>query len=92
MKLKIDGDDLLLGKLRQDGFRNVERFRLANYRSLLPAPSRAKLRSVMDDKRLLLDRTGRSQPTEARLHNGGRVRERPLLRWGAFRKITFLQH
>ena len=52
MKLKIDGAVLYLGRVRRDGFRNVERVRLTNYRSLLPALRRAKIRSRMDGKRL----------------------------------------
>ena len=52
MKLRIDGAILYLGRLRKDGFRNVERVRLTNLRSLLPSLRRAKIRSVMDDKRL----------------------------------------
>ena len=52
MKVRIDGAILYLGRLRKDGFRNVERVRLTNLRSLLPSLRRAKIRSVMDDKRL----------------------------------------
>ena len=54
MKVRIDGAILYLGRLRKDGFRNVERVRLTNLRSLLPALRRSKIRSVMDDKRLLV--------------------------------------
>ena len=54
MTLKIDGAVLFLGRLRRDGFRNVERVRLTNFRTLLPALRRAKIRSLMDDKRLLV--------------------------------------
>ena len=52
MTLKIDGAILYLGRLRRDGFHNVERVRLTDYRKLLPALRRANIRSHMDGKRL----------------------------------------
>ena len=54
MKVKVGGYVLYLGRLRSDGYRNVERVRLTNWRALLPSLRRAKIRSVMDDKRLYI--------------------------------------
>ncbi len=54
MKLKLDGVVLFLGRLRKDGYRNVERVRLLDYRSLLPKLRRAKLLSKMEGKRLIV--------------------------------------
>lgn len=54
MKLKLDGIVLYLGKMRSDGYRNVERVRLLDNRSLLPKLRKAKLLSKMDGKRLLV--------------------------------------
>ena len=54
MRLKLDGAVLFLGRLREDGFRNVERVRLTDWRALLPKLRRAKLRSKMIGKRLIV--------------------------------------
>ena len=43
MRVKIDGAVLYLGRLREDGFRNVERLRLTNFRTLLPPHARCTI-------------------------------------------------
>ena len=52
MKVKVGGYVLYLGRPRSDGYRNVERVRLTNWRALLPSLRRAKMRSRMDENRL----------------------------------------
>lgn len=54
MKLKVEGYVLYLGRPRKDGYRSVERARLTRWRKLLHALRRAKLRSKMIDKRLVV--------------------------------------
>lgn len=54
MKLKLDGYVLYLGRPRKDGYLNCERVRLANWRVILPKLRRAKLRSKMIGKRLVV--------------------------------------
>ena len=43
MTIQLDGATIFLGRLRKDGFRNVERIRLTSFRPLL-----AKLRKAGD--------------------------------------------
>lgn len=52
MKIKIDGAVLHLGRLRKDGYRNVERARLTNWRLILPSLRRSKIRNRMVGKQL----------------------------------------
>ena len=40
--------------LRKDGYRNVERVRLSDWRAILPVLRRAKLKGRMDGKRLTI--------------------------------------
>ncbi len=54
MKLKLDGVVLYLGKTRKDGYRNVERVRLPDNRSLLPKLRRAKIKGKRIGKRLIV--------------------------------------
>ena len=61
MKLRIDGYTLYLGKLRTDGFHNVERVRPTNLRSLLPSLRKARIRSRMVGKRLVVQTTDPDQ-------------------------------
>ena len=52
MKLKIDGATLYLGRLTKSGSRNVERVRLTNLRTLLPALRKARVPAKMVGHRL----------------------------------------
>jgi hypothetical protein len=52
MRLKLDGVVLFLGRRRKDGFHNVERVRLHDWRKILPTLRRTKYRSRMEGKRL----------------------------------------
>ena len=54
MKLKLDGVILYLGRLRKHGYRNVERVRLIDNRTLLPKLRRAKIPAQMVGKRLIV--------------------------------------
>lgn len=53
MKIRFDDSVLYLGKLRRDGFHNVERVRPSNLRSRLPSRRKAKIRSRMVGTRLI---------------------------------------
>jgi hypothetical protein len=54
MKLRVGGYTLDLGRVRSDGFRNVARERMTNWRALLPSLRRAKIQCVVNDTRLLV--------------------------------------
>ena len=71
MKLKLDGVILFLGRPRKDGYRNVERVRLLDNRSLLPKLRRAKLLSKMDGKRLLVQPENPDQLKLSFMHDAG---------------------
>ena len=63
MKLKLDGIVLYLGRMRSDGYRNVERVRLLDNRSLLPKLRRAKIKGKMVGKRLIVQMENPNQLT-----------------------------
>jgi len=59
--LRIEGAVLYLGRLQRDAIRHMERVRLANFRSLLPSLLRAKIRSKMVGRLLVVQTKDPSQ-------------------------------
>src|SRR3712207_9325620 len=51
MKIRVSGAVLYLGKPRKDGYRNIERVLLENWRAMLPALRSAKIPAKMLDRK-----------------------------------------
>ena len=63
MKLKLDGIILYLGRLRKDGYRNIERVRLLDNRMLLSRLRKAKIPAQMIGTRLIVQPENPNQMT-----------------------------
>ncbi len=87
MRIKVGGALLHLGRPRNDGFRNIELVRLTNWRDLIQALFRAKIRSQMAGKQLYVQTEDTDQ---LKLNSGARPDEAPpyACAWGFFRAIS----
>ena len=63
MRLKVGKATLYLGKLRRDGFRNIERVRLADWSPILPILKRLKMKTRYEEQRLLVQTENPDQLT-----------------------------
>ena len=63
MRLKLEGVVLYLGRLRKDGYRNIERVRLLDNRMLLSKLRKAKIPTLMIGTRLIVQPENPNQMT-----------------------------